>query len=104
MKKISVITGGHGGMGKAIAKELGKDSALVLAARSKKKLLAAQAELQELGYEVYTFTVDISNEARVKELAEYVHDMYKAFMDAGFSEDQAWQLAGASYQSALGNN
>ena len=71
MKKISVITGGHGGMGKAIAKELGKDSALVLAARSEKKLLAAQAELQELGYEVYTFTVDISNEARVKELAEY---------------------------------
>jgi hypothetical protein len=44
------------------------------------------------------------NKADMKELAEYIHDMYKAFMDAGFSEDQAWQLAGASYQSALGNN
>ena len=44
------------------------------------------------------------NKADMKELAEYIHDMYKAFMDAGFSEDQASQLAGASYQSALGNN
>ena len=44
------------------------------------------------------------DKADMKELAEYIHDMYKAFMDAGFSEDQAWQLAGASYQSALGNN
>lgn len=43
------------------------------------------------------------NKADMRELAEYIHDMYKAFIDAGFSEDQAWQLAGASYQSALGN-
>ena len=44
------------------------------------------------------------NKVDLKNLAEYVHDMYKAFMASGFSEDQAWQLAGASYQSALGNN
>ena len=37
----------------------------------------------------------------MKGLAKYVHDMYKAFMDAGFSEDQAWQLAGAAFQSQL---
>ena len=37
----------------------------------------------------------------LKKVAEYVHDMYKAFMDAGFSEDQAWQLAGAAFQSQL---
>ena len=43
------------------------------------------------------------NKADMKELAECIHDMYKAFMDAGFSEDQAWQLTGASYQSALEN-
>lgn len=41
------------------------------------------------------------NKVDLKNLAEYVHDMYKAFMDAGFSEDQAWQLAGASFQSQL---
>jgi hypothetical protein len=41
------------------------------------------------------------NKETMKGLAEYVHDMYKAFMDAGFSEDQAWQLAGAAFQSQL---
>ena len=32
-KSVSVITGGHGGMGAAIAKELGRDSIIVLASR-----------------------------------------------------------------------
>ena len=41
------------------------------------------------------------NKVDLKNLAEYVHDMYKAFMDSGFSEDQAWQLAGAAFQSQL---
>lgn len=41
------------------------------------------------------------NKVDLKNLAEYVHDMYKAFIDAGFSEDQAWQLAGAAFQSQL---
>ncbi len=41
------------------------------------------------------------NKVDLKNLAEYVHDMYKAFMDAGFSEDHAWQLAGAAFQSQL---
>ena len=38
----------------------------------------------------------------LKMVAEYVHNMYEAFIDAGFSEDQAWQLAGAAFQSQLG--
>ena len=41
------------------------------------------------------------NKADLKNLAEHVHDMYKAFVDAGFNEDQAWQLAGAAFQSQL---
>ncbi len=32
-KTITVVTGGHGGMGKAICKELGKTAAIVLAER-----------------------------------------------------------------------
>jgi len=51
-KQVSVITGGHGGMGKAIARELGKSSLLVLAARNEKKLLETQAELEEYGCEI----------------------------------------------------
>ncbi len=41
------------------------------------------------------------DKADLKKVAEYVHDMYEAFVDAGFSEDQAWQLAGAAFQSQL---
>lgn len=70
-KKISVITGGHGGMGKAIAKELGKTSTLVLASRSENKLLDTQKEMRELGYEVHIFPLDIRDEGKVQELAGF---------------------------------
>ena len=44
-KSVSVITGGHGGMGAAIAKELGRDSIIVLASRDAAALKKAQQEL-----------------------------------------------------------
>lgn len=50
---ITVVTGGHGGMGKAICKELGKTSVIVLAGRNLAKMEAAKAELDELGMESY---------------------------------------------------
>lgn len=71
MKKITVITGGHGGMGKAIARELGKSTALVLADRDKEKLADVKAQLEETGYEVYTFVMDVTDEKNMMELAEY---------------------------------
>ena len=52
-KTITVVTGGHGGMGKAICKELGKTSVIVLAGRNLAKMEAAKAELDELGVESY---------------------------------------------------
>ena len=56
MKKIvSVITGGHGGMGAAIAKELGRDSVVVLASRDAEALKKAQQELEYMGYEVLLY-------------------------------------------------
>ena len=50
-KTITVVTGGHGGMGQAICKELGKTSVIVLAGRNLPKMEAAKAELDELGVE-----------------------------------------------------
>lgn len=47
-KAITVVTGGHGGMGKAICKELGKTSAIVLAGRNLAKMEAAKAEVDIL--------------------------------------------------------
>lgn len=70
-KQITVITGGHGGMGKAIARELGKDTALVLADRSEEKLLEVKAQLEETGYEVYPYVLDVTDAQNMKELAQF---------------------------------
>ena len=38
------------------------------------------------------------NKEMMKELADHLHDMYKAFLDAGFTEEQAWYLTGTTYE------
>ena len=70
-KAITVVTGGHGGMGKAICKELGKTSAIVLAGRNPAKLETAKAELDELGVESDLCKTDIADRAQVQALADY---------------------------------
>ena len=67
---ITVVTGGHGGMGKAICKELGKTSAIVLAGRNLAKMETAKAELDELGVESYCCKTDIADRAQVQALAD----------------------------------
>ncbi len=74
-KKVSVITGGHGGMGSAVAKELGRDSILVLASRDEAALQKTQKEMEYLGYEAYVFPTDVRDEAAVKALAEYASSL-----------------------------
>ena len=58
-------------MGKAICKELGKTSAIVLAGRNPAKLETAKAELDELGVESYLYKTDIADRAQVQALADY---------------------------------
>ena len=70
-KTITVVTGGHGGMGKAICKELGKTSAIVLAGRNLAKMETAKAELDELGVESYCCKTDIADRAQVQAIADY---------------------------------
>lgn len=41
------------------------------------------------------------NKEMMKELADHLHDMYKAFLDAGFTEEQAWYLTGTTYEKWL---
>ena len=41
------------------------------------------------------------NREMMKELADHLHDMYKAFLDAGFTEEQAWYLTGTTYEKQL---
>lgn len=87
-KKVSVITGGHGGMGNAIAKELGKNSILVIASRDEDALRKTQKELEYLGYEAHIFPVDIRDENRVKEMADFaasLGDVVNVIHTAGVS-------------------
>lgn len=70
-KRVSVITGGHGGMGSAIAKELGKDSILVLASREEAALVKTQKEMEYLGYDCHIFPMDVRSKEDTEALASY---------------------------------
>ena len=56
---------------KAICKELGKTSVIVLAGRNLAKMEAEKAELNELGVESYLCKTDIADRAQVQALAEF---------------------------------
>ena len=57
-------------MGKAICKELGKTSAIVLAGRNPAKLETEKAELDELGVESCLCKTDIADRTQVQALAD----------------------------------
>ena len=38
----------------------------------------------------------------LKKLAEKMHDIYQAFVDAGFSDEQAWWMTGSMFAKAIG--
>jgi NAD(P)-dependent dehydrogenase (short-subunit alcohol dehydrogenase family) len=70
MSKVYVITGGSGGMGKAIARYLGKLGTVLLADVNEERLKQAATELAEDGITNVEYrVVDITNESQVDELA-----------------------------------
>lgn len=70
MGKVYVITGGSGGMGKAIARRLGGQGTVILADLSEERLTKAASELSAEGItDVVTKVVDITNQQQVDELA-----------------------------------
>ncbi|MFD2719639.1 SDR family oxidoreductase [Hymenobacter monticola] len=68
MRKVSVITGGAGGMGLATAKLMGQDHQVVICDVSQERLDAAQAELRGLGIACEAVVCDITNRESVAEL------------------------------------
>lgn len=71
MSKVYVITGGAGGMGKAIARRFSQKGTLLLADVRAEKLEEVAAELQPQAVsKIRHMTVDITDEKQVKELAD----------------------------------
>ena len=71
MERVSVVTGGGSGIGKAIAKMLGKETIVVITGRTKEKLEGCVTELKAQGCKVIAYACDVSNRESVKKLAAY---------------------------------
>jgi 3-oxoacyl-[acyl-carrier protein] reductase len=70
--KVSIITGGSMGIGKAIALAFAKEgSHLVLASRTKSELEATKKELEGFAPRVEIFQVDVSQEREVQSLVDF---------------------------------
>ncbi|MCG8317375.1 MAG: SDR family oxidoreductase, partial [Pseudomonadales bacterium] len=76
LKKVTVITGGAGGMGLAAAKLLGKDNHIVIADVNQQRLDSAIAELSTLGISCHAAVCDITN-------PENVHALFKQAQESG---------------------
>lgn len=71
MTDVYVITGGSGGMGKAIAELVAKQGTVLLADMSEERLVETKEELAAKGLtDVHYQTVDITDRANVQALAE----------------------------------
>jgi NAD(P)-dependent dehydrogenase (short-subunit alcohol dehydrogenase family) len=68
MTRVSVITGGAGGMGQATAKVVGRDHAVVLADVRRDRLDGALGALRELGVEAAAVDCDVTDRAAVERL------------------------------------
>jgi len=70
MKKVSVITGGAGGMGLATAKIIGQDHHVVICDVNQQRLDAARADLQQLGIGCNAMVCDITDPQSVAALVQ----------------------------------
>ncbi|WP_017729928.1 SDR family oxidoreductase [Nafulsella turpanensis] len=76
-KEVVVITGGSAGLGRAIANEFARHGAkIALIARGKERLEQAKKEVEELGGEAVTFSVDVSDAKQLDAAAALVEEKW----------------------------
>nr|WP_294904096.1 SDR family oxidoreductase [uncultured Lacibacter sp.] len=70
--KVIIITGSSMGIGKALAKNTGyRKAKIVLNARSAEKLAATERELKQFGFDVCSFTGDVTKEEDCNKLIDF---------------------------------
>ncbi|WCN37029.1 SDR family NAD(P)-dependent oxidoreductase [Aneurinibacillus uraniidurans] len=69
--KVTVITGGNGGLGRAIALSyIAEGAKVVLAARNEETMAKVHKEIEELGADVLSVATDVASESDCKNLFE----------------------------------
>ena len=67
--RVAIVTGGNGGLGLGMARGLaGAGADIVVAARDAEKISGAVAELEGLGARALGVTVDVTQEAEIKNM------------------------------------
>ena len=76
--KVAIVTGGSRGIGKAVARELGREGVNVaIAARDLATMEACAAELAaEIGASYFTVPVDTSDDTSVREMVRRVYERF----------------------------
>jgi NAD(P)-dependent dehydrogenase (short-subunit alcohol dehydrogenase family) len=92
--KVAVVTGGAGGIGKALVRALGAEGARVIVADVEKSVLdETVAEFNSAGFEVSGVVTDVSDQDSVHALADHVFEEYGAchllFNNAGVAAPSA---------------
>lgn len=71
--KISIVTGGNGGIGLGIAEGLAlQGSTVIIAARNNTKNISALDKLKDINGKCESFELDVNNEDTIKSLVEFV--------------------------------
>lgn len=76
--KVVVITGGSSGIGKALARQFGRNgSKILITGRREKPLTDAATELREQNIEVVTMVADVSREEDNRQMAQLARERYE---------------------------
>jgi NAD(P)-dependent dehydrogenase (short-subunit alcohol dehydrogenase family) len=75
MVKLAVVTGGAGGMGLAVARVIGRDSAVLICDISQERVNAGERQLAEAGVDCASAVCDITDRESVGRLVEQAQQL-----------------------------
>jgi NAD(P)-dependent dehydrogenase (short-subunit alcohol dehydrogenase family) len=99
--RIALVTGGSRGLGLQMAEALGEMGCkLALCARKADELMAAQAQLQALGFDVLTSVADLQQFDRIPALVDQVLERYGAIDILVNNAGATWGAPAEEYPDA----